>query len=137
MHQLTYKFSSHCQKTDEKCVKAQLQAGTGIELPTKNLLKELKHLHDMEERTDNILEQYNVPTIHVSFERLFTNDEDTHEWKRVFDYLGVGPRHRLTRKDVEKAGHAATSIPFHNVTLSNYDEVKSVLVGSEFQHLLH
>lgn len=91
----------------------------------------------MEQWTDSILDEYNVPAIHVSFERLFTNDEDTSEWSRVFDYLGVGPRHNLTRKDIEKAGHAATSIPVHNVTLRNYDEVKSVLIGSEFEHLLH
>ena len=130
-------LSAHCQKGDEECLKAQLQAGTGIELPTKNLLKELKHLHDMEERTDKILQEYNVPTIHVSFERLFTSDEDTSEWRRIFDYLGVGPKHQLTRQDIEKAGHAATSIPLHNVTLSNYDEVRSILIGSEFEHLLH
>jgi hypothetical protein len=91
----------------------------------------------MEDKTDSILREYNVPTIHVSFEKLFSIDEDTSEWKRIFDYLGVGPRHLLARKDIEEAGHAATSIPLHNVTLSNYDEVRSVLVGSDFEHLLH
>jgi hypothetical protein len=127
---------SHCQKEDKKCIQSQLKAGTGITLPTKHLLKELKHLHEMEERTDRILREYKVPTIHVSFERLFSIDEDTTEWKRIFDYLGVGPRH-LTRKNIEDAGHAATSIPLHNLTLGNYHEVRSVLIGSEFEHLLH
>ena len=91
----------------------------------------------MEEKTDQLLEQYNVPTIHVSFEKLFTTDKDTSEWRRIFDYLGVGPRDNLTRHDIDKAGHAATSIPMHNVTLSNYDEVRKVLLGTRFEHLLH
>ena len=91
----------------------------------------------MEERTDKLLEQYNVPTIHTSFEKLFTKDEDTSEWKRIFDYLGVGPHHVLTRKKIADAGHAATSIPLHNVTLSNYDEVRSLLTGTKFESLLH
>ena len=69
----------------------------GIELPTNKLLKELRHLHEMEARTDKLLAQYKVPTIHVSFEKLFTADEDTSEWKRIFNYLGVGPRNNLTR----------------------------------------
>jgi hypothetical protein len=109
----------------------------GIELPTNKLLKELRHLHEMEARTDKLLVQYKVPTIHVSFEKLFTADEDTSEWKRIFNYLGVGPRNNLTRLDIEKAGHAATSVPRHNVTLKNYDEVREVLVGTEFEDLLH
>lgn len=91
----------------------------------------------MEERTDQILEQYNVPTIYVSFEKLFTRDEDTSEWRRIFDFLNVGPRDVLTRHDIDKAGHAATSIPMHNVTLSNYDEVREILIGTDFEHLLH
>jgi hypothetical protein len=85
-------------------------------------------------KTDTILDQYNVPTIHVSFEKLFADNEDVSEWKRIFDFLGVGPRDNLTRKDIERAGHAATSIPF---TLSNYNDVRDTLAGTEFEILLH
>lgn len=129
-------FSSHCQKDDEECLNAQLKAGIGIVLPTKKLVKELHHLHKMEQKTDEILEQYKVQTIHVSFEKLFSANGDTSEWRRIFDYLGVGPTN-FTHSDIEHAGHAATSVPMHNVTLSNYEEVREILTGTEFEVLLH
>eukprot|EP00804_Cyclotella_cryptica_P017561 CCRYP_006717-RA/>CCRYP_006717-RA protein AED:0.04 eAED:0.03 QI:0/1/0.66/1/1/1/3/929/403 len=135
-HGIEGKISSHCQKGDNQCLNAQLKAGIGIELPTKSLLTELRHLHDMERRTDNLLARYNVPTIHVSFEKLFSADEDTTEWRRMFDYLGVGPDN-FSYWDIEHAGHAATSVPLHNVTLSNYEDVRKILIGTEFEVLLH
>eukprot|EP00571_Detonula_confervacea_P014488 CAMPEP_0172307628 /NCGR_PEP_ID=MMETSP1058-20130122/8446_1 /TAXON_ID=83371 /ORGANISM="Detonula confervacea, Strain CCMP 353" /LENGTH=285 /DNA_ID=CAMNT_0013019845 /DNA_START=45 /DNA_END=898 /DNA_ORIENTATION=- len=121
------KISAHCQKDDEKCLKNQLKAGSGILLPTRRLVSHLQHLDDSENRVDNLLEMMNVPTIIVSFEKLFLAGEDTSEWTRIFKYLGAGPTANLTAGEVEKAGHAATSIPFHNVTLGNYDEVRSTL----------
>ena len=106
-------------------------------LPTRNLIKELEKLDDMENRGDDLLKDLNVPTIKVSFEKLFQSGDDVSEWKRIFTYLGVGPTSNLTSHDVEKAGHAATSIPFHNETLKNYDEVKATLASSQFETLLH
>ncbi len=72
----------------------------------------------------------------MSFEKLFSVDEDTSEWRRIFDFLGVGPDN-FTYSDIEHAGHAATSVPMHNVTLSNYEEVREILTGTEFEVLLH
>jgi hypothetical protein len=40
-------------------------------------------------------------------------------------------------KDTERPGHAATRVPFHNFTLSNYNEVRDTLAGTEFEILLH
>ena len=131
-----FPFSAHCQKNDDECITAQLQAGVGILLPTVNLLEELHHLHHMEETTDKLLEKYHVPTLHVSFEKLF-KDSDTSEWKRIFEYLDIGPHYRLTRQDIERAGHAATSLPLHNVTLRNYEQVRNVLLGTKFEGWLH
>lgn len=127
--------SAHCQKGDDECLKQQLKAGMGISLPTRRLVSQLQELHDMEDRVDNLLERLNVPTISVSFERLFLAGEDTSEWKRIFRFLSVGPT-SLTIRDVEQAGHAATSIPLHNVTLSNYEEVRSTLKGTQFAGLM-
>ena len=105
-------------------------------LPTKKLVQTLKDLDDRENEVDNLLHQLNVPNVKVSFERLFLAGNDVEEWLRIFRYLGTGPTN-LTAIDVEKAGHAATSIPFHNITLSNYEEVRSALNGTKFADLLH
>ena len=131
------KIQAHCLNGDEKCVKQHLRAGTGISLPTARLLKDLADLDDRELRVNRLLAKMNVPTIHVSFEKLFSAGSDTSEWTKIFNYLGSGPSKDLTAADVERAGHVATSIPFHNVSLSNYKEVKEVLLGTEFESLLH
>ena len=134
---LIYTLSAHCQKNDEECLKQQLKAGTGLDLPTRRLVSQLQELDDMETRVDNLLEKMNVPSISVSFERLFLAGNDTSEWARIFNYMGVGPTMDLNASNVEKAGHAATSIAMHNVTLSNYEEVRSTLIGTKFASLLH
>ena len=91
----------------------------------------------METRVDELLTSFNISAIYVSFEKLFSAGSDTSEWVRIFEYLGVGPTSNLTIGDVERAGHAATSIPFHNMTLSNYEEVREILAETKFEHLLH
>ena len=99
------------------------------------LLKELTKLDAMENAVDDLLDKMGVPTIRVSFEKLFSNS-DVSEWKMLFGELGIGPSN-LTRSDVDRAGHAATSLPYHNITLGNYDEVKMALNGTKFASLLH
>lgn len=106
-------------------------------LPTRKLVEELEKLDDMENRVDDLLKELDVPTIKVSFEKLFQSGDDVSEWKRIFTYLGVGSTSNLTSHDIEQAGHAATSIPYHNVTLKNYDGVKATLASSQFKTLLH
>lgn len=106
-------------------------------MPTRRLVSQLKELDDMEERVDNLLSVMHVPTISVSFEKLFQAGDDTSEWKRIFRFLGIGPMETLSADEVAEAGHAATSIPFHNVTLGNYEDVKSSLAGTKFASLLH
>ena len=91
----------------------------------------------MEEKVDTLLSKMDVPTIHVSFEKLFLAGRDKSEWTRIFDFLGLGTSKNWTYDDIELASHAATSIPFHNVTLSNYEEVRDILAGTEFESLLH
>ena len=100
------------------------------------LLKELTKLDAMENAVDDLLDRMGVPTIRVSFEKLFSSSDDVSEWTRLFGELGIGPTN-LTRSDIDRAGHAATSLPYHNITLGNYDEVKMALDGTKFASLLH
>ena len=98
-------------------------------------MKKLTKLDNMENAVDDLLEKMSVPTIRVSFEKLFSSS-DVSEWKKLFGELGVGPSN-LTRSAIVRAGHAATSLPFHNITLENYAEVKMALNGTKFASLLH
>ena len=138
-HNHNPKTDAHCQQDDEECIKKHLDAGSGIHLPAGEgrLLKELTKLDDMENAVDDLLDRMGVPTIRVSFEKLFSSSsDDVSEWTRLFGELGVGPTN-LTRSDIDRAGHAATSLPYHNITLGNYDEVKMALNGTKFASLLH
>ena len=129
--------SAHCQNNDEKCIQKHKEAAkVASNLPTRKLLEELTKLDNMELRTDSLLDELSVPTINVSFEKLFMASDDVSEWKRLFKELGVGPT-VLTARMIEATGHASTSIPFHNVTLSNYEEVRDALNGTKFASFLH
>ena len=127
---------AHCRKSDVECLQKHLEAGSRLELPTVRLVGKLRELHDMEARTDNLLRELNVPAVHVSFERLFGAVDPTDEWGRVFSHLGIAV-HNLTAKRIEQAAHAATSLPHHNDTLANYNDVRQTLFGTEFELLLH
>jgi len=129
-------LAAHCRKSDVVCLQRQLEAGSRLELPTGRLVDQLRELHDMEARTDNLLRELNVPSVHVSFEKLFGADESTDEWRQVFSHLGIAV-HNLAAERIEQAAHAATSLPHHNATLANYNEVRQTLLGTEFETLLH
>ena len=65
------------------------------------LLKELTKLDAMENAVDDLLDRMGVPTIRVSFEKLFSSS-DVSEWTRLFGELGIGPTN-LTRSDIDRA----------------------------------
>ena len=81
------KINAHCQNDDKDCIQQQLKGGTGIILPTRNLVEELKKLDDMENRVDDLLKELDVPTIKVSFEKLFQSGDDVSEGEWVLDLL--------------------------------------------------
>jgi len=127
---------AHCAKTDNACIREHLELGTGLRLPTENLLAELKRITAEEDQVDHLLEELGVPHVKVTFEKLYYSD-DAEEWLRLFRFLGTGPTEGLTRNDVQDAmAHAATHNPQHNVTLGNYHEVRELLMGTEFESLL-
>jgi len=128
---------SHCRLDDVKCLEEHKKFGTGLHVPIENLLKKLKQLHKIQKNSEEKLEDLRVPHIKVSYEKLF-NDDISKEWEKIFRFIGRGPIHNLSKELLEKAmEHVATSSPFHNVTILNYEEVRDILVGTSFEKLLH
>lgn len=128
---------AHCLKGDEDCMKRHIEAGTGLVLPTDDLLDKLRTSNRLEEGVDKLLDELGVPHVDVTYERLYYGGDDTSEWMRIFRFLGVGPGEGLTRERLEGSmEHVATHHPSRNATLANYAEVAEVLRGTEFEELL-
>jgi len=128
----------HCLQDDMKCINAHKNVGSNIYLPLDTLLYEL---HDRSARNTEVdlqLKLFNVTHIKVSYEELFESN-DAEEWMRIFRFLGRGPGFHLTKEQVEIAMEtvATSNKPSHNVSISNYKEVRDVLKGTEFESLLH
>jgi len=127
----------HCMLNDTKCIEEHKKFGIGLHVPMENLMITLKKMRKDGRKFNKLLLKMNVPHIKVSYEKLFYGD-NVDEWKRIFLFLGRGPVHNLSRNLVEKAmEHVGTSSPFHNVTISNYEEVRDMLIGTNFERLLH
>jgi len=131
-------FKAHCGVDQVKCQEMHLTASKGMILPTKRLFSTLKVLSDHEDEVDHMLQEMGVPHIQVSYERMYHSDT-ADEWKRILRFFGREQiATNLTLVEVQEAmTHADTSYPWHNVTLGNYEEVKNVLAGTEFERLLH
>jgi hypothetical protein len=131
------KVKPHCAKGETKCIKKHLVAGTGLIIPTRNLLMDLRNRTANEDAVDRLLEEMGVPHVKVGYDELYYGN-GAEEWMRIFRFLGKGPRENLTRDQVQEAmRHAATHNTHHNVTLGNYEQVRKLLTGTEFESLLH
>jgi len=130
--------SAHCMLKDGlKCLEKHKKFGTRLHVPIENLLETLEILHKEEKDIEKQLEDLRVPHIKVSYDKLF-NGDISKEWKKIFQFIGRGPVNNLSKELLEKAmEHVATSSPFHNVTILNYEEVRDILVGTSFEKLLH
>ena len=127
----------HCRLDDVECLKIHKDFGTGLRVPIEDLLEKLKKLHKYQKKSENVLKDLRVPHIKVSYDKLF-NGDISKEWKKIFQFIGRGPVNNLSKELLEKAmEHVATSSPFHNVTILNYEEVRDILVGTSFEKLLH
>jgi len=128
---------AHCSPGNTTCLEAHKKFGSGIYIPTYYLLNKLRTITNFENRFDQYLKEFNVPFINVSYEKLY-HSNDAEEWMRIFRFLGRGPGSNLSRNLVDKAmEHVKTSSPFHNVSMSNYEEIKDILKGTEWETLLH
>ena len=142
VHISEYKHSlsqlpSHCE--DDQCLEKVLKASTGLKLPTRGLVRILRKATKENEETERFLKDWKVPYLKVTYEKLYSGDDDAvHEWKRVFRFLGQGPADSLTLGQLQ--GSMQTKVTFvkqHNRTLVNYNQVRKVLTGTEFESLLH
>ena len=131
-------LKAHCKKGGE-CMDKWLKASSGLELPTKHLLRILRHEVRGENTVDKFLDRYGVPHLSVTYERLYSGDKASiEEWQRIFEFLGRGPAEGLTMEQLQSSqATLATHYAFHNQTLANYDKVHNILKGTELEDLLH
>jgi len=130
-------IAAHCAVDDKECIEKQKQVGSGLQLPTQSLLKDLKDSLEAFSVFEDTLEAMNVAHVKTSYEELYNRD-DAEEWMNIFRYLGRGPTKNLTMSDV--IGSFALAPTFqrnHNESLANYVEVRDLLMGTDFEKLLH
>ena len=133
-------LDAHCSIDDEECIERMKQAGSGLQLPTESLLKDLKDSLDAFQFFEDTFEEMNIAHVKTTYEDLYNRDnrDDAEEWMKIFRYLGRGPTKNLTMQDV--IGSFALAPTFqknHNESLANYVEVRDLLMGTEFEKLLH
>lgn len=79
----------------------------------------------------------NLTYVDVSYEKLYQNNI-VDEWRKIFRYLGRGPDSNLTPLLLERAMNSAvTHSPFHNASILNYEKIRDLLTGTEFETPLH
>ena len=133
----TGKHLAHCSQDDKECINAHKKLGSGIHVTLDTLLDTLRSLSNRGIMVDKFLKEFNVSHIKVSYEKLYQSN-DTEEWMRIFRFIGRGPGSNLSKERVEKSLESVvTSQPFHNSSMSNYKEVRDILIGTEFESLLH
>jgi hypothetical protein len=136
-HKSGHAVQAHCSPDDAECLQTHAKSGRGLELPTKNLLGDLKEATESFEVFANTLNEMNVQYIRTTYEDLYAKD-DAEEWMRIFKYLGKGPTQNLTVSDVIASfTMAPTAAKRHNESLANYKEVSNILFNTEFEDLLH
>ena len=105
-------------------------------LPTDNLLRDLKKSADQVKLVRNTLESFEIDYYLTTYEDLYNRD-DAEEWMKIFRYFGRGPMENLTLENIQEASTLSKSNETsREKKLSNYGEVKKLLEGTEFSHLL-
>jgi len=127
---------AHCAKNDTDCLSKHARLGSGVELPTEDLVHHLREAQRKDDYVEATLKSVGANYVRVSFERLY-DQEDIDEWKKILRFLGRGPMNNLTISQVRDTfSIQRTSSRSHKDILSNYLEVKEVLKGTELESLL-
>uniref|UniRef100_A0A7S3Q9B2 Sulfotransferase domain-containing protein n=2 Tax=Chaetoceros debilis TaxID=122233 RepID=A0A7S3Q9B2_9STRA len=133
---------AHCDKGDDECMQEQFKFSQQFEFFVG---KELKQWLAQDEKHHKMildgLVNMNVEYIHVTYEELYENENNCVDgWSKIFRLLGLDDKtlDNLTLEEVQSHfGMAKTSSKTHKDLMSNYDEVKKTLVGTEFYDLLN
>ncbi len=148
------KITAHCAIGDEECIKHHTALNTNIQLPTGEVL--LHKLHNdlrKENRILGKLKALNVTYHVVTYEELYGTHANVDAWKNLLIYLGRRRRRGvdkidddnpygenyalLSMEDVTNAfSMASTHQKSRSEIVSNFDDVRYTLLGTEFEHLL-
>jgi hypothetical protein len=127
-------ISAHCDADDVKCMKKH--ENNLLLMPTHKLLETLKEAEEHVSLVENTLTEMGIHYYRTTYEKLYSSN-DANEWMNIFAFFGRGPTHGLTLDDVEKAfPYAKTSKRSREEVLENYDELKDLLDGTEYEHYL-
>ena len=129
-----FQLKAHCKKLDLECIKNNKVQS--MALPTDTLLRDLKKSADQVKLVRNTLESFEIDYYLTTYEDLYNRD-DAEEWMKIFRYFGRGPMENLTLENIQEASTLSKSNETsREKKLSNYEEVKKLLEGTEFSHLL-
>lgn len=130
----------HCHSGSKWCVSVHARTAKDLEVPDlDNLYETLKKLHIEEDQIDLFLAMWKVPTVHVSYDRLYypsSQEEGAREWNSIFTLLGR--RSNWTYPEIQSNMEHIPSIKArrHSEFIANFDAMAGALEGTEFEHLL-
>jgi hypothetical protein len=131
---------SHCYSGSvQSCVELHAQASKSLALNATALYSKLYEMTRKEDYLDELLARLQVPTVHVSYDKLYYPDtpiEGSSEWNKIFQFLGK--RSDWTWEEITGTMDLvpSTKTRSHRESIQNFDEVQAVLNGTEFSTLL-
>lgn len=136
-HERNKNLTAHCHTGDQSCIEGLKKLGTGLHLPTETLVQDLKNQFEAFGYFEKTLDEMNIHHVKTTYKKLYQQDH-AEEWMKLFKFLGKGPTEGLTMDDIVNSFELAPTFQKnHNVTLSNYEEVRDLLIGTDFENLLH
>ena len=132
-HKIRTEIVAHCDKDDKDCSQ---QHNVKVTLSTNGLLRSLNSMKLKQKNDESTLQLMGVEYYRTSYEKLY-NTNSAEEWKKILAYLGYPIDKTTAMKDIEAAfPYAKTTTVSRRDILENYDEVRNVLEGTEFEALL-
>ena len=129
-----FEVPSHC--FGEKCKLEHEAHNKELKLPFDFMWESMKDLTDETSAVKQILDEFGVTRVEVTYERLYYST-GAEEWMKIFRHLGVGPRTDLTKADVLKnIEHVETHPPSRKDAIANYYQVEAALNETEFAKYL-
>ncbi len=103
-------------------------AALSVQLDNENLEKRLARLQKKQTLARKLLSWSRLPHIEVAYEDLLHDPDQFH---LIWDFLSIKPEKTMPKSTLVKIRRGS-----HRDVISNYDEVKELLVGSQFAELL-